>query len=157
MLKKIKFLLFITITALVLPSFVHAQESSNNIIPGTSITYGMRIADLENQYGKHIARIADLESALASASSGAPAMPPTAAPIACAASPARVADLENQYAKHVGIIADLRQRLASGAGSACHSTLGDEQGINLFIARLQQQCNAWMRGDHPPYQNDLKC
>ena len=80
MLKKIKFLLFITITALVLPSFVHAQESSNNIIPGTSITYGMRIADLENQYGKHIARIADLESALAAASSGAPAMPPTAAP-----------------------------------------------------------------------------
>ncbi len=80
MLKKIKVLLFIPITALVLPSLVHAQESSNDIIPGSRVTYGTRIADLENQYAKHIGIIADLQAKLASVSSGAPAMPPTAAP-----------------------------------------------------------------------------
>ncbi len=49
MLKKIKVLLFITITALVLPSLVNAQESSNNIIPSSSVFYEARIADLEAQ------------------------------------------------------------------------------------------------------------
>ena len=105
MLKKIKILLFITITALVLPGMVHADMSAyNNVCISPGSPCAGRIADLENQYAKHIGIIADLQAQLAAASSGAPAMPPTAAPIACAASPARVADLENQYAReHCGI------------------------------------------------------
>ena len=85
MLKKIKILLFITITALVLPGMVHADMSAYNnvcISPGSPCA----------------GRIADLEAQLSA---------PTAAPTACAATPARVADLENQYVKHQRLIADI--------------------------------------------------
>ena len=102
MLKKIKILLFKTITALVLPGMVHAQGTYANVCISPGSPCAGRIADLENQYGKHMARIADLEAQLAA---------PTAAPTACAATPARVADLENQYAKHIKIIAELQSDL----------------------------------------------
>ena len=62
MLKKIKILLFITITALVLPGMVHAQGTYANVCISPGSPCAGRIADLENQYGKHMARIADLEA-----------------------------------------------------------------------------------------------
>tara|TARA_B100000686_G_C16564141_1_gene849390 strand:+ start:278 stop:571 length:294 start_codon:yes stop_codon:yes gene_type:complete len=66
MLKKIKILLFITITALVLPGIVHADMSTyNNVCISPGSPCAGRIADLENQYAKHIKIIADLQGKLA--------------------------------------------------------------------------------------------
>ena len=73
MLKKIKILLFITITALVLPGMVHADMSAyNNVCISPGSPCAGRIADLENQYGKHMARIADLEAQLAAPAGPSP-------------------------------------------------------------------------------------
>ena len=44
---------------------VHAQGTYANVCISPGSPCAGRIADLENQYGKHIARIADLEAQLA--------------------------------------------------------------------------------------------
>lgn len=156
MLKKIKIFLFITITALVLPGLVHAQEASNNIMPGSHVTYGARIADLENQYAKHMARIADLErverelhAQLAAAPSAAPAMPPTAAPTACTAeltaAKARVASLERELAKAPP---------APPALTSNNGPMGARNCIRTKVVRTgaisQQVCAEYEKGASPP-------
>ena len=105
MLKKIKILLFITITALVLPGMVHADMSAyNNVCISPGSPCAGRIADLENQYGKHMARIADLENQYGKHM-------------------ARIADLEAQLAAPAGPSPELLAAQSdSGFGSTVSST-----------------------------------
>ena len=171
MLKKIKIFLFITITALVLPGLVHAQEASNNIMPGSHVTYGARIADLENQYGKHMARIADLErverelhAQLAAAPSAAPAMPPTAAPTACTAeltaAKARVASLERELAKAPPAAPTGLGPEASAASAEKDAKIVDYSGIIDDLRRaanLGPKCMGLTPGEWVARRNQMGC